>query len=245
MRESFVATVNYFVEDVIAEIKAPTLLFWGDKDTAVSLKQMKTIESLIPDCGLVVLKGAGHYGYLDQPHVVFSATRFFLAPEKYPIVTAGSEVATDAAELTATDVNDTANEYDDVATDSADATTTKADAAATEKDGQGPATEPDIKTEKATKGTRSRKNTRLKDKSDQTATKPEVKSDQTATTPEEKSDQTATTPKDKSDQTATTPKVTPDPSAANTSRGTKAPRSKRRRKKADRSKTGRQKNSNK
>ena len=78
MRQSFVATVNFHVDDMIRNINCPTLIFWGDKDTAVSLRQMQKLESGIADCGLVILKGAGHYGYLDQPGVVMAATRHFL-----------------------------------------------------------------------------------------------------------------------------------------------------------------------
>lgn len=78
MRKSFVNTVNYFVDDAVSRISCPTLLFWGSKDTAISRRQMKILESRIPDCGLVVLEGAGHYGYLDQPTTVISGTRHFL-----------------------------------------------------------------------------------------------------------------------------------------------------------------------
>lgn len=81
MRQSFVNTVNYFVDDAVARITCPTLVFWGSKDTAVSRRQVKLLESRIPDCGLVILEGAGHYGYLDQPGTVFAATRHFLNPD--------------------------------------------------------------------------------------------------------------------------------------------------------------------
>ncbi|RMF63300.1 MAG: alpha/beta hydrolase, partial [Bacteroidetes bacterium] len=56
----------------------PTLIFWGDRDEAVSLEQMKRLEERIPDAGLVVLEGAGHYGHLDDPDTVIAATRYFL-----------------------------------------------------------------------------------------------------------------------------------------------------------------------
>jgi pimeloyl-ACP methyl ester carboxylesterase len=78
MRETFVKTVNYYVEDRLDRINVPTLLFWGDQDTAVSRREMEMLEKHIPDAGLVVLKGAGHYGYLDDPVTFRAAVRHFL-----------------------------------------------------------------------------------------------------------------------------------------------------------------------
>jgi len=78
MRETFVKTVNKHVDDQVHRIDVPTLLFWGDADTAVSHRQMETLEDVIPDAGLVILEGAGHYGHLDDPTTVISATRHFL-----------------------------------------------------------------------------------------------------------------------------------------------------------------------
>lgn len=78
MRETFVRTVNFHVDDRVARITTPTLLFWGDQDTAVSRRQMQILERQIPDAGLVVLEGAGHYGYLDDFDTFIAATRHFL-----------------------------------------------------------------------------------------------------------------------------------------------------------------------
>lgn len=78
MRETFVKTVNHHLDDRVDRIAVPTLLFWGDEDTAVSHRQMVFLEEAIDDAGLVVLDGAGHYGHLDDPATVISATRHFL-----------------------------------------------------------------------------------------------------------------------------------------------------------------------
>lgn len=78
MRETFVKTVNFFVEDRIDRIDIPVLLFWGDRDTAISREQMRVLETKIPDSGLVVLANAGHYGYLDDYDTFVAATRYFL-----------------------------------------------------------------------------------------------------------------------------------------------------------------------
>ena len=91
MRDTFVRTVNYFVEDRLEKISVPVLLFWGDQDSAVSRRQMEILEARIPDAGLVVLEGAGHYGYLDDPDTFVAATRYFLSDSSDPInVSAGA-----------------------------------------------------------------------------------------------------------------------------------------------------------
>jgi len=78
MRETFVKTVNYHLDGELRRIQAPTLLFWGTADDAVSRRQMEVMEATIDDAGLVELEGAGHFGHLDQPEPVLSGLRHFL-----------------------------------------------------------------------------------------------------------------------------------------------------------------------
>ncbi|PSQ95295.1 MAG: alpha/beta hydrolase [Bacteroidetes bacterium SW_9_63_38] len=78
MRETFVKTVNHHLNGTLSRIDAPTLLFWGTADEAVSRRQMEVLENTLPDCGLVELEGAGHYGHLDQFDTVLAGTRHFL-----------------------------------------------------------------------------------------------------------------------------------------------------------------------
>lgn len=66
MRKILVRVVNEDFKGILKEIKSPTLLIWGDKDTATPLYMGKIMESQIPDSGLVILEGAGHYSYLDD-----------------------------------------------------------------------------------------------------------------------------------------------------------------------------------
>jgi pimeloyl-ACP methyl ester carboxylesterase len=78
MRETFVKTVNHHLDGTLARVSVPTLLFWGTDDTAVSRRQMRILEDAVPNCGLVELEGAGHYGHLDDFDTVLSGTRHFL-----------------------------------------------------------------------------------------------------------------------------------------------------------------------
>jgi pimeloyl-ACP methyl ester carboxylesterase len=66
MRQIMVRVVNQYLEPHLPKIKSPTLLIWGENDTATPVREAKIMEKLIPDAGLVVLPNAGHYSYLDQ-----------------------------------------------------------------------------------------------------------------------------------------------------------------------------------
>lgn len=66
MRKILVIVVNENLKDLLKDIKAPTLIIWGDEDTDTPLYMAKTMEKEIKDSGLVVLEGAGHYSYIDD-----------------------------------------------------------------------------------------------------------------------------------------------------------------------------------
>ncbi|HEY8326235.1 MAG: alpha/beta fold hydrolase [Ktedonobacterales bacterium] len=67
VRSSFVRVVNEDLRAYLPRIHAPTLLIWGDRDEDTPLADAQLMERLIPDAGLVVFEGAGHYAYLEQP----------------------------------------------------------------------------------------------------------------------------------------------------------------------------------
>lgn len=66
MRETFVKVVNEDLLPYAARVRVPTLLLWGDQDEDTPLWQGQLLEKTIPDAGLVVFEGAGHYSYLDR-----------------------------------------------------------------------------------------------------------------------------------------------------------------------------------
>ena len=66
MKSVFVNVVNEDLKYTLKNIKVPTLLIWGENDKDTPLKDAKIIEKNIEDCGLVILKDAGHYSYLDK-----------------------------------------------------------------------------------------------------------------------------------------------------------------------------------
>ncbi len=67
MRNVMSRCVNEDLCFAMPDIKVPTLLVWGENDTATPLSDAKTMEKLIPDAGLVSFRGCGHYSFLDNP----------------------------------------------------------------------------------------------------------------------------------------------------------------------------------
>ena len=65
MRATLVNVVNEDLTHLLSEIKQSTLLVWGDKDDATPLSDGQLMEKLIPDSGLVVIEGTGHYAFLE------------------------------------------------------------------------------------------------------------------------------------------------------------------------------------
>jgi pimeloyl-ACP methyl ester carboxylesterase len=66
MRGCLVKAVNEDLTPCLPSIRCPTLLIWGENDSETPLSDAKIMEKLIPDAGLVVLKNAGHYSFLEQ-----------------------------------------------------------------------------------------------------------------------------------------------------------------------------------
>ncbi len=76
-RATFVKVVNEDMRHLLPLIKAPTLLYWGSADPDTPLADAKLMERLIPDAGLVVVQGAGHFSYLaDVDHFCRVVTHF-------------------------------------------------------------------------------------------------------------------------------------------------------------------------
>lgn len=77
MRATLVKVVNEDLEPLMHLVKCPTLLIWGDQDTATPLSDAKRMEELIPDAGLVVCEGAGHFSFAEQAPKVHGALKAF------------------------------------------------------------------------------------------------------------------------------------------------------------------------
>lgn len=79
LRKTLVSLVNTDLRDIIGNITSPTLLIWGENDTATPLSDAKIIESKIKDCGLCVIKGTGHYSFCERPFEAQAIINSFLS----------------------------------------------------------------------------------------------------------------------------------------------------------------------
>ena len=66
------ATVNLDLAPLLPGITAETLLIWGDQDSATPLWQAQQMARLLPNAGLAVIPGAGHYSFFDNPPLFYA-----------------------------------------------------------------------------------------------------------------------------------------------------------------------------
>lgn len=66
MKKVLSSVVNEDLRHEFKEVTVPTLLIWGEKDTATPLSDGKLMESLMKDAGLVVFENGTHYAFLEQ-----------------------------------------------------------------------------------------------------------------------------------------------------------------------------------
>lgn len=70
LAETFKNIYQVSVLDDLPKIKAPTLLVWGENDKVVPVDDGKTMEQLIPNSKLIVIKNEGHKIPYENPKVL-------------------------------------------------------------------------------------------------------------------------------------------------------------------------------
>lgn len=78
LRQSLVKLVNEDVRNLLPKIKVPVLLIWGEKDDVTPLSDAEIMEKLIPDSGIVNIRGGSHYVFLENPSYVNKIINTFL-----------------------------------------------------------------------------------------------------------------------------------------------------------------------
>lgn len=81
MRATFNRVIAQDLMPYLPRIEAPTLLIYGDQDADTPLWMGQTMEREIPDAGLVVMNGAGHYAFLERYPEFKAIARNFLKIE--------------------------------------------------------------------------------------------------------------------------------------------------------------------
>ena len=77
LRPILVRVVQEDLGHLLPEVEASTLLVWGTEDDAVPVAHVWRMDSLIPDAGLVLFEGAGHFAYLDEQQRFCQIVRHF------------------------------------------------------------------------------------------------------------------------------------------------------------------------
>jgi pimeloyl-ACP methyl ester carboxylesterase len=67
VRASMVRLVNADLRPQLSRLTPSTLLIWGARDQDTPLRDARLMERLIPDAGLVVFDGCGHFAYAQEP----------------------------------------------------------------------------------------------------------------------------------------------------------------------------------
>lgn len=77
-REIYQKIIRQDLSDLLPQIKIPTLVVWGDKDSYVPLRNGRKISQLIPNAKLEVIKGGKHGLHLQQPNNLYKIINDFV-----------------------------------------------------------------------------------------------------------------------------------------------------------------------
>ena len=78
MRQTMNNVLPLDYTDRMPSITAEVLLIWGENDTATPLEHGQIMEKLMPNAGLAVIRGAGHFSYADNWPQFSAVLRAFL-----------------------------------------------------------------------------------------------------------------------------------------------------------------------
>lgn len=67
LKETYQNVINEDLEPILDQIKASTLLIWGKNDQTTPLSDAIIMSKKIINSKLIVVKGAGHYPFVDSP----------------------------------------------------------------------------------------------------------------------------------------------------------------------------------
>ena len=77
--EALRACLDYDFRDRLPDVKAPTLIVWGEKDSIIPVRDAQEFERLIPDSRKIVMKDTGHIPMAERPQAFNDVLVEFLA----------------------------------------------------------------------------------------------------------------------------------------------------------------------
>jgi pimeloyl-ACP methyl ester carboxylesterase len=69
----------HFTDEQLSHIKVPTWIVDGDHDEAIRRENTDHMAALIPGAGELILPGASHFAFIQDPAMFNSAVLHFLA----------------------------------------------------------------------------------------------------------------------------------------------------------------------
>lgn len=66
LKETFLKIIDEDLQKFAQQIKAPTLIIWGENDNEVPLSDGESLNKLISNSKFVILENAGHYSFIEQ-----------------------------------------------------------------------------------------------------------------------------------------------------------------------------------
>ena len=77
--EALRASLDYDFRDRLPEVKVPTLIVWGEKDSIIPIRDADEFERLIEDSRKVVMRDTGHIPMAERPDAFNTVVTEFLA----------------------------------------------------------------------------------------------------------------------------------------------------------------------
>lgn len=78
MKQTLVQLIDQDLRELLPNISVPTLLIWGENDTAIPISDGEIMKKLIPDAGLIKVENCSHYVFLERPAYVNKIISTFL-----------------------------------------------------------------------------------------------------------------------------------------------------------------------
>ena len=81
LRKTMSIIINEDQTEILKNIKAPTLLLWGENDEDTPIQDGKIMEEKIQNASLIEIKNAGHFSYLDSYNQCMKIIKEFIKEE--------------------------------------------------------------------------------------------------------------------------------------------------------------------
>lgn len=82
LQKTFINIVNEDLKGYLTNIKDETLIMWGEKDIDTPICNAYTMNKLIKNSGLIIIKDALHFFYLEKPNYINTILLNYLKKEE-------------------------------------------------------------------------------------------------------------------------------------------------------------------